>query len=269
MKNLLALSILFGVAIVSCNKEKPTEVASSIDVEQIADNNNNLAVDSVKVHDSLKIHENLTVNFKAKIVVFTTLKNNMLLDSIYAPTEIRLPDYSKENLKNALDVKKNTFFEEEKNSLADFQPEFAQNWEKNSNMKLFAQDNDYLTIQYTADGYTGGAHGYYVESYKVFDLKNNYTVQLTDIISKKNSTLWNSILMENFIQNDGDKGQVEMLLVKEIPLNSNFYFDKKFLYFLYNQYEITAYAAGPVLIKVPLSDIKPLLTDEFIKRQDL
>ena len=75
--------------------------------------------------------------------------------------------------------------------------------------------------------------------------------------------------MDNFIQNDGDKGQVEMLLVKKIPLSNNFYFDDENLYFLYNQYEITAYAAGTVLIKIPFSDIKPLLTDAFKNRQNL
>ena len=45
-----------------------------------------------------------------------------------------------------------------------------------------------------------------------------------------------------------------------------FYFDKENLYFLYNQYEITAYAAGPVLIKIPFSDIKLMVKPEFLKR---
>lgn len=72
--------------------------------------------------------------------------------------------------------------------------------------------------------------------------------------------------MDNFLKNDLEKGQAEMLLVKEIPLNDNFYFDKEALYFLYNQYEITAYAAGPVLIRIPFSAIKPLMKSEFKTR---
>ena len=136
-------------------------------------------------------------------------------------------------------------------------------------MKMFSKDNNFLTVQYTGDGYTGGAHGYYYENYKVFDLKTNKTMQLADLITDPGAAIWQKILMDNFIQNDGDKGQVDMLLVDQIPLNSNFYFDKEHLYFLYNQYEITAYAAGPVLIKIPLADIKLLLTDDFIKRQSL
>jgi hypothetical protein len=72
--------------------------------------------------------------------------------------------------------------------------------------------------------------------------------------------------MDNFLKNDAGKGQSEMLLVKEISPNNNFYFDKENLYFLYNQYEITAYAAGPVLIKIPFSDIKLMVKPEFLKR---
>ena len=72
--------------------------------------------------------------------------------------------------------------------------------------------------------------------------------------------------MDNFLKNDAGKGQSEMLLVKEISPNNNFYLDKENLYFLYNQYEITAYAAGPVLIKIPFSDIKLMVKPEFLKR---
>lgn len=269
MKNLLVISVIFAVSFMSCNKEKSTSETSNGTVEKITDTTANFPLDSVKVNDSLKIDKNLTVKFQSKILLFPTLKNKTLLDSIYAPKEIRLDEYSKANIAAALDLKMKEFYEEEKNALNDYKPEFAQNWEKNSDMNLVSHRNNFLTVQYTGDGYTGGAHGYYFETYKVFDLQNNKTLQLADILSNQDSALWNPILMANFTQNDGDKGQVEMLLVKEIPLNNNFYFDDKNLYFLYNQYEITAYAAGTVLIKVPLSDIKPLLTDEFIKRQNL
>ncbi|MGA9212161.1 DUF3298 domain-containing protein [Kaistella sp.] len=269
MKNLFAISIVFVISLMSCNKGKPGTESTNETARKIAIKGKNLSIDSIKVNDSLKIDKNLTIKFQSKILVFPTIKNKSVLDSIYAPKEIRLEEYSKDNLTAALNLKMKEFYDEEKNSLQDFKPEFAQNWEKNSYMNLHSYNNNFLTIQYTVDGYTGGAHGYYFENYKVFDLQNNKTLQLSDIVANQDSKIWDLILMDNFIQNDGDKGQVEMLLVKRIPLNHNFYFDKENLYFLYNQYEITAYAAGTVLIKVPLSDIKLLLTDEFIKRQNL
>ena len=123
-----------------------------------------------------------------------------------------------------------------------------------------------MTIKYSGDGFTGGAHGYYYEFYKVFDLKTKKTLQLADVLFDKNPKIWSKILMDHFLKNDLENGQSEMLLVKEIPLNDNFYFDQDHLYFLYNQYEITAYAAGPVLIKVPFSAIQTILKSEFKKR---
>ena len=75
--------------------------------------------------------------------------------------------------------------------------------------------------------------------------------------------------MDNFLKNDLENGQAQMLLVEDIPLNDNFYFDKDNLYFLYNQYEITAYAAGPVLIKIPFSTVKPLMKPEMKTRLGL
>ena len=269
MKNLVALSLLLSIAVVSCKKDKTLQTDSTTINTEIVAEAQSFTIDSVRIKDSLKIDKNLTLGFESNLLVFPSLKDKTLLDSIYAPKQIQLTDYSKANLTEALNKKKAEYYEEQKVSLKDYTPEFAQNWFNNSDMKVFSKDNEFLTIQYTGDGYTGGAHGYYYENYKVFDLKNNKSVQLSDIVSDTNSSLWQTILMDNFLKNDSEKGQAEMILVKDIPLNNNFYFDKEFLYFLYNQYEITAYAAGTVLIKIPLSDIKPLLKKEFIKRQGL
>lgn len=266
MKEIVGLSLIISLIFVGCDKSK----SSAESTEKITVNNEaTFQVDSINVKDSLKVDKNLTVVFESKILVFPTLKNKPLLDSIYAPKQIQLSDYSKANLAEAINKKKSEYYEEQKSSLKDYKPEFAQSWFIHSDMKMFSKDNNFLTVQYTGDGYTGGAHGYYYENYKVFDLKTNKTMQLADLIADPEAAIWQKILMDNFIQNDGDKGQVDMLLVDQIPLNSNFYFDKEHLYFLYNQYEITAYAAGPVLIKIPLADIKLLLTDDFIKRQSL
>ncbi len=267
MKNFLAISILLAITFISCDKGKTTEETST----ETAPMNKveNFSVDSLKVNDSLEIDKNLSVSFKSKVLFFHTVKDKALLDSIFAPEKIHLEEYSRENLTAVLNQKKKEFYDEQKEGLKDWKPDFKQNWNRNSDMNVFSNENDFMTIQYTSDSYTGGAHGYYYETYKVFDLKNKKTVQLTDVATDIDSKIWDKILMDNFLQNDSENGQAEMLLVKEIPLNNNFYFDKEYLYFLYNQYEITAYAAGPVLIKIPFSDIKPFLTAEFIKRQGL
>ena len=125
-----------------------------------------------------------------------------------------------------LNAKKNKLFEETKASIKDYKPNFKQTWTENSQMKLFSHENDLLTLVYTGDGYSGGAHGYYYEFYDIFDLKNNKKIQLSEVVIDSKDTIWSKILMDNFLKNDLENGQAQMLLVKDIPLNDNFYFDK-------------------------------------------
>ena len=268
MKNIFTACAILSLITLGCKKKAVSDNPSPAENKEVSISTA-FAVDSVKVEDSSKLDKNLTAVFRTKILLFPELNNRNLLDSIYSPTDLELSAYTKPEIEKAVRIKISDFYQNQKTVLKDYKPEFHQNWESNSSMKLISNTNDYLTLQYTGDGYTGGAHGYYYELYRVFDLKAGKTVQLTDVVTNIESTVWDNILMDNFVQNDGDKGQVEMLLVKKIPLNSNFYFDREYLYFLYNEYEITAYAAGTVLIRVPLSDIKPFLTDSFKKRQGL
>ena len=266
MKNFCALSLIISLFFVSCNKAKVENKAQVEHQKTEVQKTDLTTVDSVSVHDSVKINKNLTIANKAKVLVFPTLKNKTLLDSIYALEDIRLDEYSSENLKSALNKQMQDYFDETKKNSADLERDFPMTLYENSDMNIFSNQNDFLTLKYTSDGFSGGAHGYYNEVYKVFDLTNNKTLQLSDILISPKSSVWKRALMDNFLKNDIDKGQSKMLLVKEISPNSNFYFDNEFLYFLYNQYEIAAYAAGTVLIKVPISDIKLMLKPEFIKR---
>lgn len=269
MKNILAPTSLFLLVFLSCSNPEKSADGTIEKTESTKSITNVFDTDSVKVDDSLKVDGNLTAAFKSKVLVFPSLKNKTLLDSIYSPANIKLKDYSKANLLTELNVQKQTFYDGTKESLQDWKPDFKQTWEQNSDMKLFSTLDDFMILQYTSDGFTGGAHGYYNEIYKVFDVKSNKTVQLAEVLKVKDAQIWGRILMDHFLKNDLEKGQAQMLLVKEIPLNNNFYFDRENLYFLYNQYEIAAYAAGPVLIKVPFSEIKPFLSSEFKNKMNL
>ena len=269
MKKFVAISILSSLFLWNCNNEKKTMESTPQVQEKPVAVPEKFVVDSVKVDDSLKIDKNLTLGFRSKLLVFPLIKDSVLLDSIYAKEQIHASIYSKANLLKELQAKKTNFYDETKNGLKEYKPQFKQTWINNSDMNIFSNKNDLLTIKYTGDGFTGGAHGYYYEFYKVFDLKNNRTLHLSDILSEQDHKIWSRILMDNFLKNDLGKGQAQMLLVKQIPLTENFYLGDQHLYFLYNQYEITAYAAGTVLIKVPFTAIKPLLKNEFKTRLGL
>lgn len=263
MKLLLSFSAILFLTVLSCTKNEKKVSNSENPIVANSDSLNIFKVDSVKVQDSSKISQNLTLAVDAQALIFPNINNKPLLDSIYAPINIALQDYSGNNILQALNGIKEKFYKENTDNSQDWKPDFAQVWEQNSEMKLFSKMNNFMTIKYSMDGFTGGAHGYYNEIYKIFDTQKNTTLQLKNVVKNPVEKIWTKILMTNFLNDDLEKGQAEMLLVKEITPNDNFYFDREHLYFLYNQYEITAYAAGTVLIKVPFKEIKPLLTEEF------
>ncbi len=231
---------------------------------ELASENLPFAVDSLQLQDSIAVAKTLKLRTSSTILLFPTLHNKTLLDSIYSPSGIKLETYSKEKLKKELENQKEAYFSQAQEDAKEYTPDFEQTWEENSYMKVFSNQN-VLTISYENDGYSGGAHGYYNILFKNFDLKNNAVIQLSDIFMDINKIGWNEILMKNFKNSD----QKEMLLVDKIPVNNNFYFDSQNITFVYNQYEITAYAAGVVEISISFSDLKPYLKPEFISRNNI
>ena len=232
---------------------------------ELASENLPFAVDSLQLQDSIAVAKTLKLRTSSTILLFPTLHNKTLLDSIYSPSGIRLETYSKEKLQKELVNQKEAYFSQGQEDAKEYTPDFEQIWDENSYMKVFSNQNEVLTISYENDGFSGGAHGYYNILFKNFDLKNNAVIQLSDVFIDVNKIDWNKILMKNFKNPD----QKEMLLVDKIPVNNNFYFDSQNITFVYNQYEITAYAAGVVEISIPFAELKPYLKPEFISRNNI
>ncbi len=267
MKTILTtLSALLVILLTACSQKTQTEAVAE---QSPGHKKQTFKIDSIVVSDSLKVSDSVTASFKMSTLLFPALSDKTLLDSIYHGQNLKAAIYTKNDLQQAIDEQKKMYFQENKESLADYTPGFAQTWTQNSSMDIFSHADDMLTLIYKRDGYTGGAHGYYDETYRVFDLKKNRQISLSDVIKNQDAQVWARILMTHFLQDDSDRGQAQMLLVKDIPLNNNFYFDRQNLYFLYNQYEIAAYAAGPVLIKIPFTEIKPFLQTDFKNRINL
>lgn len=257
MKNLIAI-LSFGVLLFSCNKTENTKVSNT--KSDSIETKKEFTIDSLRVQDSVQIAKTLTLSFEKQILLFPDITNKTILDSIYKPANITSNDYSKKTLSGVLEKLKAASLKKDESQ--DYMPEFKQTWEDMSGMKLISNQDNVLTLQYAGNGYSGGAHGYYFESYKVFDLKNNKVISQNDIFKNSNDANWNKILQNHFDEPE----QKEMLLVDKIELNNNFYFDQDKITFVYNQYEITAYAAGVVYITLNFKDIKDQLKPEFINQ---
>lgn len=274
MKNTIAvLAISSLLAFSACKKKESTGTSS--DTKEIL-KPEKLIVDSVKVSDSTKIGDSLSISFTSKLLVFPSLKEKKLLDSIYINDE-GIKDFSKKGLETYLVNHKNEYFKstekESKEWLSDIT--YAQNWYTNSHMKLVSNDNDYMHIEYVWSSYEGGAHDNFGFSERVFDLKNNKKLELRDVTSMPKAKL-ESLLMKNLnkensgtTDSNGDVQNSEMLLVEVIPATNNFYFDQKNLYFHYSPYEIAAFAAGDIVIPVSWDELKGTLNAEFKERMKI
>lgn len=263
MKKLLGI-LSVGIVLASCEKKNTVAV-------NLGNNNDSTAtvkefvVDSVRVNDSVVVTKNLTSAFNKQVLVFPSITNKTVLDSIYSNAMVKSSTYDAAGLKTALEQDMKQSFDKTKQDIKEFSPSFKQTWDDTSAMKVVSNNDNLLTLKYTGSGYTGGAHGYYFENYKTFDLQTNKVISQNDIFKNPNDPAWSAILMNHFTNKD----QKEMLLVDKIPLNNNFYFDNQKITFVYNQYEVAAYAAGVVPISLKFSEIKDKLKPEFLKRLKL
>ncbi|MBB6369456.1 RsiV family protein [Chryseobacterium shigense] len=274
MKNTIAvLAVSSLLAFSSCKKGE--NITASSDKTEISELEK-FTVDSVKVSDSSKVADSLTVSFTSRILVFPTLKDKKLLDSIYFDNKA-IKDFSKKGLQAYLDNEKNKYFQSIKSDSKDWISDisYAQKWYSDSHMKLVSNDNDYMHIRYVWSSYEGGAHDNYGFSERVFDLKNNKKLELKDITSMPKAKL-EAILMKNInkigsgtTDSEGEVKNSDMLLVEVIPATDNFYFDQKNLYFHYSPYEITAFAAGDIVIPVSWQELKGTLNTEFKERMKI
>jgi len=273
MKNTLSfalLSLLFAVS--SCNKKDSQNAVSQTEKVEPA----KFIIDSVKLSDSSKVNNLLTLKYEAKMLVFHSIKDKTLLDSIYYDRK-GITDYSKLGLQDYLEKDKNEYFASVKNKdnawIEDI--ESQQTWDSGSSMKLKSHYNDFLQIEYLYSSYEGGAHGNYGFAERVFDLKNNRKLELKDITTMPEGRL-EALLLKNInaipsgtTDSQGAVKNSDMLLLEAIPANENFYFDDKNLYFHYSPYEIAAYAAGDIIIPVSWEELRGTLTPQFKDRMKI
>ncbi|AZA74863.1 RsiV family protein [Chryseobacterium indoltheticum] len=273
MKNKVAIMLLSGAFLLAACKKTESE---TVNVNTENKSPEKFTVDSLKVNDSMRINDKLSVNYASKVLIFPTLKDKALLDSIYYDKK-GITDYSKQGLQSFLDKDKTEFYasvkEDSKEWISDIQN--PQTWEAGSFMKLISQNDDFLQIEYLHTSYQGGAHSNYSFGAKVFDLKNNKKLDLKDITTMPKARL-EELLMKNLdklpsgtTDSDGPVKNSDMLLVDVIPANQAFYFDNEHLYFHYSPYEIAAFAAGDIVIPVSWKELDGTINPEFKKRMKI
>jgi len=156
------------------------------------------------------------------------------------------------------------FIDEYNNFKKEF-PESHQEWEIERNVvKNFDDDN----ILYCTSGeysYLGGAHANTYITFTNFNLNSGEIIDLSDILIAGFLSELNRIAEPIFRK---EKDLTEDINLTEagfwfdddkFSVNNNFSIGKDGLNFVYNNYEITAYAYGPTELFIPYKSIKKLI----------
>lgn len=137
------------------------------------------------------------------------------------------------------------------------------NWQKIERAAILHNENSLLSIQFYDYGYTGGAHGFGVSKFKVFDLNTGKPYTLDDIFRPDYINDLRDIINYQ-VRADYNLSSYENLTAagffyETIDPSPNFYVTKEGIGFYYNQYEVTPYAMGPIDVFVPFSKLKRIM----------
>lgn len=145
------------------------------------------------------------------------------------------------------------------------------NYTNELNANALYNDHHYLVMNIGSYTYTGGAHGLEGRTAVCYDMKEKKEMQLSDVISIDSVSL-QKLVEKHFREQSGLKaGQplTEILFENKLPANDNFYFTNKGMGFIYQPYEVAAYAVGIIYVFIPYTDLKPYLNQRFAQRMEI
>ena len=137
---------------------------------------------------------------------------------------------------------------------------------KDIKIKKLQETDRFVTFLYTQEGYSGGAHGWYVMDGQTFRKSDgrriDYDIFRTESLDELADLVKDNILTQYF---ESDKEQFENSLTMEnndifpLPVSAPI-FREDGVEFVYQQYEISCYAAGLPACVISYDLIEPFLT---------
>ncbi|MEE1944623.1 DUF3298 domain-containing protein [Pedobacter sp. KR3-3] len=253
----LGFLLVAVMAISSCqNKPEKSGESAAAPADTLA-----YAYDSVKVlsKNLVKPGKNEYADTANAVIKFPTFKNDSLNNYI----KRQVFDYiaKEEKVTSYLDIASSfikgydDFYKEEPNT--------GQWWYLLIDIKVLRQTSNYIALEHTHADYTGGAHGNTMVSYINYNPKTNLPVVLDSLIQPgKMADLLK--VAETIFRKDKKLSPTETLEGKFyfnkgiFNLPQNFYVSDKGLVFLYNAYEIDAYAAGRTILTIPFAQLQQI-----------
>ena len=118
-------------------------------------------------------------------------------------------------------------------------------------------DNMQSYLLYTY-GYTGGAHGIDAEHGFTFRLSDGKRICEADLFKNGYKPELSKLLTE-MLPKSVSKEVFDMLFIKALEPNGNFYIEPEGLTYIYGRYEIGAYVSGLVRVTIPWDKLQGIL----------
>ena len=139
----------------------------------------------------------------------------------------------------------------------------ATGWEKNTTLEVIYNDNYFTTIAFYLDEYGGGAHGNFVRTYLILDLKNGKQISLSDVFDEKGLASLKDKLQDKALKFAKEQGASSLedygFFDPQIELTKNFTVTEKGLEFVYQQGEVAPHAMYPPSFLFEWNEIKDIM----------
>ncbi len=137
-------------------------------------------------------------------------------------------------------------------------------WEAYVDEKVYLLSDSLVSIGITTEIFSGGAHGYKTLTFLNFDPTSGKILSKKDIFEKDFiSFVEEKFRQEQGIPEDENINSTGFWFKNEtfnLPENIGFSNDKVVM--VYNSYEIAPYAAGDIVMEIPLEEVRPFIRIE-------
>ncbi len=147
----------------------------------------------------------------------------------------------------------------------DYHPQYFSDF----NLEVLLNQNYILSFKSTETWFEGGAHPLTNFNYLSFNLHTGKEINLDDIFKpgykKKFNEIGEEIFRKHFdLEKNKSLNDQGFWFDNDFKLNENFSFQKGGIEFLFNPYEVAAYAYGAIKIFIKYSDVKDYIKDASI-----
>ncbi len=144
---------------------------------------------------------------------------------------------------------------------------FAQPWEATIDGALTYEGEELVTIALEMGTYTGGAHGYYSKVLLNFDKNSGKELEVYELFRDMEGFLFlaEARFRETYeMPKTGNINATGFMFSDDMyVLPENIGFMPEGLELHYNQYEVSSYADGPLIVSIPYKDVNPFLRETY------